>query len=150
MVTIKIPAGFYRPGMFGPVDFARTQITDQQLILAEYIQGQIAVVVIVTMKNLAANPERSPLMRSYGYASRAIAQPCLPNFPWYSFPSCNMQANFLALLPLPVSVVFCRSPQCAECLLFLFLVGLRIFIANSQTSPGIRHSSYLPVFTAWF
>jgi len=32
-------------------------------------------------KNLAANLDRSPLMRSYCYASRAIDQPCLPNFP---------------------------------------------------------------------
>jgi len=45
-----------------------------------------------TRKNLASNPERSPLMRSYGYASRAIVQPCSPDFPWCSFPSCNMQA----------------------------------------------------------
>ena len=62
-----------------------------------------------TRKNLAANPERSPLMRSYGYASagdrtafadmdvgvRATQEqlPSLPDFPWFSFPSSNMQAS---------------------------------------------------------
>ena len=32
-------------------------------------------------KNLTAKVDRSPLMRSYGYASRTIDQPCLPYFP---------------------------------------------------------------------
>jgi len=32
-------------------------------------------------KNLTADLDLSPLMRSYGYASRGIDQPCLPYFP---------------------------------------------------------------------
>jgi hypothetical protein len=43
-------------------------------------------------KNLAAKVDRSPLMRSYGYAS-AGDQPCLPYFPLASFPLCNMRAS---------------------------------------------------------
>ena len=36
--------------MFGPVDLARSEITDQQLIGAKDIQGQETIMVIVTMK----------------------------------------------------------------------------------------------------
>jgi hypothetical protein len=34
-----------------------------------------------TMKNLAANPERSPLMRSYGYASAGNRPALFARFP---------------------------------------------------------------------
>jgi len=46
-----------------------------------------------TRKNLAANPERSPLMRSYGYASAGDRPALFARFPLVSFPSCNMQAS---------------------------------------------------------
>ena len=39
--------------MFGPIDFARPQVTDQQLILAENIQWQKTVMIIVSMKKTA-------------------------------------------------------------------------------------------------
>ncbi len=42
-----------RPGMFGAIDLAWTQITHQQLIFAENIQWQIAVVIVVTMEETA-------------------------------------------------------------------------------------------------
>jgi hypothetical protein len=38
------------PGMFGAVDLARAQVADQQLVSAKDIQGQEAVMVVVTVK----------------------------------------------------------------------------------------------------
>jgi hypothetical protein len=46
-----------------------------------------------TRKNLTANPGRSPLMRSYGYASAGDRPALFARFPLISFPSCNMQAS---------------------------------------------------------
>ena len=43
--------------------------------------------------NLTANPGRSPLMRSYGYASAGDRPALFARFPLISFPSCNMQAS---------------------------------------------------------
>ncbi len=46
-----------------------------------------------TRENLASNPGRSPLMRSYGYASAGDRPALFARFPLVSFPLCNMQAS---------------------------------------------------------
>jgi len=48
-------------------------------------------------KNLAANLDRSPLMRSYGYASAGDRSTLFAIFPLTSFPSCNMRAKILLI-----------------------------------------------------
>ena len=44
-------------------------------------------------KNLTANVDRSPLMRSYGYASADDQSTLFAIFPLTTFPSCNMRAK---------------------------------------------------------
>jgi hypothetical protein len=42
-----------RQGMSGAIDLARAQVTDQQLVLTEYLQWQKAVMIVVTVKETA-------------------------------------------------------------------------------------------------
>jgi len=49
-------------------------------------------------KNLAANVDRSPLMRSYCYASAGDQSTLFAIFPLTTFPSCDMRVNYC---PMP-------------------------------------------------